>query len=306
MWRVAVIAGFALLCGACGGAARGSAPTTSEPAAVATCASEPLSAAPFPGETGVYRAGGLTIVVGEDLAQVTRSRLAGTSGSEAIAVAIGNRPVVLSVDAASRARFSLQFTPVRFGSAVPQIADGRPVVRFAACGQAVHRFGGGVLFAGPGCARLHAREAGRPVLTMLIPIGNTLRGCPRPQVTAQLRLAAPPRLGVACPRANSIACDRVGIGVRLDRAAALVVVEVAGRLVTLSPPDALTRNALWLGYLHPAGLRHRGPLRVRWPRGATLWSGRHAVRARVRVTAFLADGTTASLTSTVSLNTGFG
>lgn len=128
MRRVAVIAGFAAICGACGGAQHGPASPTSEPVAVTTCASPPLSDAPLPGETGVYRAGEPTLAVGEDLAQVTGSRLAGTSGSDTIAVAIGNRPVVLTVDPASRARFSLQFTPAGSGSGVPQIADGRPAV----------------------------------------------------------------------------------------------------------------------------------------------------------------------------------
>jgi hypothetical protein len=35
--------------------------------------------------------------------------------------------------------------------------------------------------------------------------------------------AGPPSIGVLCPEANSIVCDRVGIGVRVDVRAVLVI-----------------------------------------------------------------------------------
>jgi hypothetical protein len=87
-------------------------------------------------------------------------------------VVLGNRPVVLSVDPASRARFSLEFTPLHPGSPVARITDGRPAVSFPACGQAAHRFRGGIVFAGPGCARLHVRATGRRPVALELPIGQ--------------------------------------------------------------------------------------------------------------------------------------
>jgi hypothetical protein len=93
-------------------------------------------------------------------------------------------------------------------------------------------------------------------------------------------------------------------GVRLDRPAVLATVQIAGRLVTLSPPTD-PGDDLWLGYLDNAGLRH-GPLDLHLPRGSSLWVGNPAVCPRVRVTAFFADGRAGSMTATVSLHPGFG
>src|SRR5436305_710430 len=67
----------------------------------------------------------------------------------------------------------------------------------------------------------------------------------------QLSQAALPFLGVACGVPNSIVCDRVGIGVHLSQSATLVTVEIADRLITLSPPTE--GSDLWLGYLYDAG-----------------------------------------------------
>lgn len=264
-----------------------------------------LAAAPLPGELGVYRAGPLTLAAGDDLAQHP-AEWAGrrTSGSEAIAVLTGNGPVVVSVDRVSRGRFTLQFTPYGRGHPSPVLSDGRAGVRFPACSRQVHRFGGAVLFKGRGCAQLHVEQPGRPAIPMLIPIGNTLRGCSAPGAMQTLAAAATPFLGVACPVGNSIACNRIGIGVHLRRVATLVTVQVAGRLVTLSPP-AGPSDDLWLGYLFDAGLRH-GPLKVPISANEHLWSGSPAVYPPVRVTAFFPDGHAATLSTTVSLNPGFG
>jgi hypothetical protein len=92
--------------------------------------------------------------------------------------------------------------------------------------------------------------------------------------------------------------------VTLKRAAALVTVQLAGRLVTLTPPMD-PPDDLWLGYLLNAGLRH-GPLDVHVPPRQTVWSGTPSVYARVRVTAFFTDGGAASLTATDFLHAGFG
>lgn len=139
---------------------------------------------------------------------------------------------------------------------------------------------------------------------MLIPIGNTLIGCAATRPTRTLGDAALPFLGVACPVGNSISCDRVGVGVHLRRAATLVVVRVAGRLVTLSPPMD-PPDDLWLGYLDDAGLKH-GPLDVHLPAGVNVWSGTPEVDAPVGVSAFFPDGHFGTRTGTVPLYPGFG
>ena len=272
----------------------------------ASCASEPLARAPLAQEAGVYRAGPLSLTVGTDLAQHPQERPDdGTAGSEAI-VALGSaHDAILSVDPVSRARFSLQFTPDRHGHPYPVLSDGRPAVLFPACAGRVHRFAGGVLFKGTGCVRLHVEQPGRPAIPMLIPIGDTLRGCPEAANPIRpLGAGAAPFLGVSCPIPNSIACDRVGIGVHLKPATTLVVVELDGRLVTLSPPTD-PPDDLWLGYLDAAGLRH-GHLDVHISPSAHLWSGIPEVDPQVHVTAFFADGHSASLTMTVLLHPGFG
>jgi len=276
------------------------------PIPTASCVAVPkLAAAPLPGELGVYRAGPLILAAGDDLAQHP-AEWAGrrTSGSEAIAVLTGSQPVLLSVDRASRGRFSLQFTPYGRGHPSPALSDGRAAVRFPACTGQLHRFGGAVLFKGRGCARLHVKQPGRPAIPMLIPIGNTLRDCSVTGAMQTLDAAATPFLGVACPVGNSIACDRIGIGVHLRRVATLVTVQVAGRLVTLSPP-AGPSDDLWLGYLFDAGLRH-GPLKVRISAGAHLWFGSPEVYPPVRVTAFFPDGHAATRSASVLLHPGFG
>lgn len=139
---------------------------------------------------------------------------------------------------------------------------------------------------------------------MLIPIGNTLRGCPVSEPLQTLAATATPFLGVSCPVPNSIACDRVGIGVHLRRAATLVTVQVAGRVVTLSPPTD-PPDDLWLGYLFNAGLGH-GLLRVDIPANSRLWFGSPEVYPRVRVTAFFPNGRAATRSTTVLLHPGFG
>ena len=87
--------------------------------------------------------------------------------------------------------------------------------------------------------------------------------------------------------------------------ATLVMVEVAGKLVTLSPPTDAPNDHLWLGYLYNAGLRH-GPLGVRIPPHATRWFGTPEVQPPVTVDVFFADGTAGTLTGRGFLHPGFG
>jgi len=281
-------------------------PATS-PTPTASCAPVPnLAPAPLPGELGVYRAGPLILTAGDDLAQHPEEWPGRrTSGSDAIVLLTGSRTAVLSVDPTSQSRFSLRFTPIGPGHPYPVLSDGRPAVRFPACSGRRHRFGlGAVFFRGRGCARLHVEQSSRPAIPMLIPIGNTLRGCPATGPMPALDPASTPYLGVACPTGNSIACDEVGIGVRLRRRATLVVVQVAGRLVTLSPPTD-PRDALWLGRLFDAGLRH-GPLDVHILRHDDLWFGTPEVLVCARATAFFPNGRAATRSATVLLHPGFG
>jgi hypothetical protein len=247
---------------------------------VASCVPESgLAAAPLPGEVGVYRAGTLTLAVGDDLAQHP-----GSSG-EAIAVLTGGRPVVLSVDPHSPVRAALYYTTPRNPRLPPTIDNGRAAVRFPACGRHVHRFGGGIVFAGRGCARLHVQPAGRPPHTMLIPVANSLRGCPPARSALDLDPAAI-TLGVSCPTRSSGACGRTGVAVRIGVPTVLVTARLAGRLVTLSPPAGPHDNT-WLGYLWSAPIEP-------------------GTRVRVRVTAFFSGRSAAAMTAYVPLSAGFG
>ena len=255
-----------------------------------------LPRAPLPQEVGVYRAGPLLLVTGRDLAQFPDSRLSRWSAIDAIVVVTGNRPVTLSVDPAAPVKLSM-----RFGK---RAADPGDAIRFAPCGQRLHRFGGAIKFWGEGCARLHVAVGGTAPKPLLVPIGNTLSGCPAARASRRLVASVLPFLGVACRSPNSIACDRIGVGVNID-AATLVMVEVAGRFVTLSPPTDAPDDHLWLGYLYGAGLRH-GPLDVHISSHATRWLGTPEVQPPVTVDAFFDDGTVATLTGRGFLHAGFG
>lgn len=309
---IAVAAAVSVLTSGCGTALTGTrapsrhkVPAQVLPTPIASCVKQPLAPAPLAQEVGVYRAGPLMLAAGDDLAQHPAEWPGRrTSGSQAIAVLTGGRPTVLSVDRASQKQLSLKYTPTGPGHPSPVLSDGTASVRFPSCGQHLHRFSGAILFHGTGCARLHATALGRAPIPMLIPIGNTLHGCPTPTPLSPLPQSALPFLGVRCPQPNSIACDRVGVGVHMSRAATLVVVQVAGRLVTLSPPNTPHDN-LWLGDLFAAGLRH-GALTIHIPRRTDFWSGAPEVYPHVRVTAFLANGTATSLAGTVQLHPGFG
>jgi len=256
-----------------------------------------LARAPLPQESGVYRAGPLLLVTGEDLAQIPDGLAKRGSGMDAIAVVHSDQPVTLSVDRTAPAHVSLQF-------ANPAAGPGN-AIRFPPCGGRVHRFGGGITFEGEGCARLLVSEPGAAPKPMLIPVGNSLWGCPPARDARRLRESAEPFLGVACGVPNSISCDRVAVGVNLARAAMLVMVNVAGRWVTLSPPTDGPPDQLWLGYLYNAGLR-RGPLDVGIPPRATRWFGTPEVYPPVALEVFFADGTVGTLAVRGFLHAGFG
>ncbi len=256
-----------------------------------------LARVPLPQEVGVYRAGPLLLVTGEDLAQLPDGQVEQGSGVDAIAAVRSNRPVTLSVDRTAPVSVSLQFADPAAGRS--------DAIRFPPCGGRLHRFSGGITFRGKGCASLHVLVAGGAPKPLMIPIGNSLRGCPPAPATQRLDQSAEPFLGVACGLPNSIACDRVGVGVSLSRPAALVMVEVADRFVTLSPPTDAPNDHLWFGFLYKAGLRH-GPLDVHIPPRATRWFGTPEVRPPVTVEVFFQDGAVGTLTSRGFLHPGFG
>jgi hypothetical protein len=290
-----------LLLSACGASLRSPA-RPDRPAAVAFCDSQVerhLARVPLAGESGVYSAGPVTLSVGEDLAQAP----GGPSGTDAIMLVRGGRPVSVRVLPSRAAQLSLEFA--RHGSPAHPgevFSNGHGWVRFPACGRQPERFMGGLSYGGRGCAPVAVKPAGGATTTMLVPIGNSLRGCPASRT--RLSYAWSPFLGVACRKPNLMACDRIGTGVNANRAAVLVVVRVAGRLVTLSPPSP--GSNLWQGYLQGAGPAH-GPLRVRPVPGTRLWFGSPELYPHARVIAVLADGQEASTgDTTVLLHPGFG
>ncbi len=115
--------------------------------------------------------------------------------------------------------------------------------------------------------------------------------------------------GRGVPRANSIACDRIGIAVWLDSVPRRLVASVGVRSVALR--DAHIRCSadpswrLFLGELQPAGLLD-GPLKVTPDEGRHRWFGRHPVEGTLTITATYGDGSRAVATRRVPLAPGWG
>ncbi len=135
---------------------------------------------------------------------------------------------------------------------------------------------------------------------------------PAPVVPPPAALALPkdPGMGVACPEANSIACDRIGIAVWLDSEPQRLVASVGGRSVALR--DAHIRCGaesscprLYQAMLQPAGLLD-GALKVTPDEGRYRWLGRHPVAGTLTVTATYRDGSRAVATRRVPLAPGWG
>ena len=294
MRRWLVLGALAALTAGCGGAQTGA--RRLDRRLDATCGGRAVPAPP-PHETGVYRAGPLTLVLGVDLAQ-TQGRRGG--GSEAIAVVTGARPVTATVEGGGPATVSFQFgAPLSASASVAGDAQ----VRFPACGGAARRFFGGLLFAGTGCARVQVTGAGLATSEMLIPIGDSLRGCPGHERVQKLPASALPFVGVACGRPDWSGCHRLGVGAAVSPQATLVVARIAGTLVTLVAPG---RGATeWLGYLNNANYR-RGPLAVTSRRPGMHWYGTPEVWPHVQVTAFFPGGRVATVSGRTLLHPGYG
>jgi hypothetical protein len=116
-------------------------------------------------------------------------------------------------------------------------------------------------------------------------------------------LARAPYVGVSCRRANSIACDRVGVAVWLKRPADGVTTTIARQSLRLRPPRS--REGWWEGFLQPAGLLH-GALRVTPDHGRYYWQGTHPRDVPIVVAIKRASSGTDRTSVTVSLRAGWG
>lgn len=120
----------------------------------------------------------------------------------------------------------------------------------------------------------------------------------------------PPYMGVACPMANSIACDRVGLAIWLRRPAVSVTATIAGQPLKLDwmgdrkAGSAIGRRKAFDGFLQPAGIDHA--LGVRPEGGSRLWFGRNQPSPPVRLRIHYSDGTAVITRLRVPLDTGWG
>lgn len=134
---------------------------------------------------------------------------------------------------------------------------------------------------------------GRVLLLSLAAVAATLIALkmgshsPPPRATASPAevFVQDPYMGVSCSTPNSIACDRLGLAVWLDRPAE-VTANVAGATLKLDDPrwSYITRQGgkplyVYAGFLQPAGLTTR--LHV-VPVHGSIWLGDNAPTPRVR------------------------
>ena len=106
-----------------------------------------------------------------------------------------------------------------------------------------------------------------------------------------------PYLGVACPRASSTRCDRIGVAIWTRHGVERLRARVGGRAIDLPYAGTASGVPMFVGYLDPAGLRSlRVPLR---------WDGDPPRSMRVRLWAERGDGTQTT-TLRVPLHPGWG
>ena len=182
------------------------------------------------------------------------------------------------------------------------LAHGDSAITFRACDAASTDFLGGYVVAGARCVHLRVSTAGRAAAHLRIPFGTR---CPRP-VAADKVLKRAPYAGVACPRANSIACDRVGVAVWLKGRATRVSAVAGGRAPRLEPAGFGGRSQNpWIGYLQPAGLLD-GALKVTPDRGRFYWTGAHPTDIDLRLTIRHRGGALETTRLQVPLRAGWG
>jgi hypothetical protein len=125
-------------------------------------------------------------------------------------------------------------------------------------------------------------------------------------VQARQLFTRDPSLGVACGRASSIACDRVGLAVWLRQPASSVAATIDGQPLRLHAGGFGGRGpTYWEGYRQPAGLL-AGPLKVTPDRGRFYWQGTHPKDARVTIRVRRRDGSTVDASLAVTLRAGWG
>jgi hypothetical protein len=149
---------------------------------------------------------------------------------------------------------------------------------------------------------------------------------PRPDVVPASRvLSKSPYLGVSCPMANSITCDRVGLAVWLKRPAVSVTATIAGAPLALSSYGDSHVNATFprrqfTGFLKPAGIvsrLHIRPVdgnetitqhgRTRVIVGHQMWFGEGNARSPlIKLTVRYPDGQTIITQRRVGLAAGWG
>jgi hypothetical protein len=238
--------------------------------------------------------------------------------SEMFAQVAAGRQATLSVDPSQRASVSLIYSFRARNSAaagapgVYRVSDGDPSVTFRACNGYDTEFNGGVLVAGTRCVRIILASPHRPAHDLILGFGTSTCGhlatsAPRAAHHRQPQLLSrEPGIAVACHQPNSIACDRVAIGVWLRRAACGVSASIAGRIVRLHPGGLGGSGPLyWEGYLQPAGLLS-GPLRVVPDAGRYFWEGSHPKEVTVLITVRRRHSPPATVTQRLTLGAGWG
>lgn len=188
-----------------------------------------------------------------------------------------------------------------------RVADGDPAVTFRACPSADTDFLGGIVVAGARCVAMTVTSPGRRPALLRLRFGkDSCDASTRLTARGQRFLRRAPFLGVACSKANSIACDRVGLAVWLKRSAAQVTATINGRPLRLHAGGLGGRGpTYWEGYLQPAGML-RGPLKVTPDRGRYFWQGRHPKDARVVIAIYRPDSSTDRASLSVPLRAGWG
>jgi hypothetical protein len=144
------------------------------------------------------------------------------------------------------------------------------------------------------------------------------------EVASSTVLSKAPYMGVRCPIANSIACDRVGLAVWLKRPAVSVTATIAGEPLNLDWFGEERRihgvaHRDFDGYLQPAGIVSR--LHVRPAEGTEaltknghtrlvnshqMWFGAGNAQPLVRLTIRYPDGKTLTTQLHVGLGAGWG
>lgn len=127
-----------------------------------------------------------------------------------------------------------------------------------------------------------------------------------PADTGESELAGAPLVGLGCDEPNSIACDRLGVQVRLRHSAARVMVRLGSGQAQLSPDDGSGPGSRsYTGRVSHAGIVH-GPLRIQPDRGRSYWAGGHPRDAIAAITIIDRRGVVRTARARVPIRPGFG